>query len=261
MSHDVWAPDRYHRFRHERSQPFFELLALVRRRPALRAVDLGCGTGELTRLLHLELQAAATTGLDSSASMLAKSAGLAAPGLRFVQGDIGDWAPPEGAVDLVFSNAALHWLPDHAALLARLTRALAADGQLAVQIPANHTHPSHVVAAELAAAAPFRDALGGYTHAARQVLAPETYASLLAGLGYREQHVHLRVYGHWLDASADVAGWVEGTLLTDYERRLPPELWIRFRDRYRATLAARLGDVRPYFFAFNRILMWARLPA
>src|ERR1700690_2329494 len=118
MSNPDWNPDQYERFRDERRQPFFDLLALVRPRPNMRVVDLGCGTGELTRLLHDRLQASATLGLDSSAGMLERSQAFAGDGLRFERGDLTAFAPSE-PYDLVFSNAALHWAPAHPELLRR----------------------------------------------------------------------------------------------------------------------------------------------
>src|ERR1051325_6693693 len=161
MQKDAWNPEQYTRFQNERSQPFFDLLALVEPRPSMRVVDLGCGTGELTRLLHDQLKAGSTLGIDSSASMLARSEALAGDGLRFAQGDISDFTA-DRSFDLIFSNAALHWLPDHEALLRRLTAALAVGGQLAVQVPANDDHPTHVIAAQVADESPFREAMQGY---------------------------------------------------------------------------------------------------
>jgi SAM-dependent methyltransferase len=113
----VWNPAQYERFRAERSQPFYDLLALVRPEPAMAVIDLGCGTGELTRVLHERLRAASTVGLDSSETMLAKSAAFAGDGLRFERGDIAAFAA-EGRYDLIFSNAALQWVPEHVPLLA-----------------------------------------------------------------------------------------------------------------------------------------------
>ena len=141
---DVWDPAQYARFQRERSHAFFDLAGFVQWRPAMRVVDLGCGTGELTRVLHERLAARETLGLDSSPAMLARAQAHAGGGLRFAPGDIAAW---EGTgYDLVFSNAALHWVPEHEALLTRLRAALAPGGQLAVQLPANHEHPSQLVA-------------------------------------------------------------------------------------------------------------------
>src|SRR5438093_1547907 len=254
MTRDAWDPAQYERFREERGRPFLDLLALVRPRPGMRVVDLGCGPGDLTRTLHEQLGARATLGIDSSPAMLAKT--VASPGLRFEQGDIEHFTA-ERAYDLVFSNSALHWVPDHPALLARLTAALADGGQLAVQVPANFDHPSHTTAFAVAREEPFRTALGGVHHTAG-VLAPEEYAAVLARVGFREQHVRLQVYDHWLAAREDVVEWTKGTLLTDYKRRLAPELYERFVARYRERLLPELEDTRPYFFAFKRILFWAQ---
>jgi trans-aconitate 2-methyltransferase len=256
MAGGAWDPEQYARFADERRQPFLDLLALVQSRPGMRVVDLGCGTGELTRVVHERLAARDTLGLDSSATMLAESGAFAAPGLRFLQGTIEQFAAPN-RVDLVFSNAALHWVPDHPALLARLAGALADGGQLAVQIPANFDHPSHTTAFAVAAEEPFRTALAGGTHPAG-VLAPDAYAALLARLGFRQQHVRLQVYGHWLRARDDVVEWTKGTLLTDYRRRLAPILYEQLVARYRQLLLPQLEDTQPYFFPFKRILFWAR---
>lgn len=262
---DAWNPDDYARFSEARSQPFYDLLALVRPPPALvettaawpgRAVDLGCGSGELTRVLHERLGLAETLGVDSSPAMLARSQAQAGMGLRFELGDIATFDPAR-RFDLVFSNAALQWVPDHAQILARMTRGLGPGGQLAVQVPANDDHPSHRAAAELAAEPPFRDALEGYVRRSF-VLTPEAYATLLDGLGYMAQHVRLQVYGHRLGAPDEVVEWVKGTLLTDYRRRLPPELYEAFLTAYRRRLLPRLGPGGPYFYPFKRILFWAQ---
>ncbi len=255
MARDSWDPAQYERFHDERARAFVDLLALVRPRPGMRVVDLGCGTGALTARVHRELGARETLGIDRSGAMLARA--TPGKGLRFEMGDVAAFAA-RGDYDLVFSNSALHWVADHAALFARLTAALRAEGQLAVQMPANFDHPSHVVAAEVAGEAPFGDALGGRPHAERPVMPPEEYALLLERLGYAEQHVRLQVYGHRLAARDEVVEWVKGSLLTDYQRRLPAELYEPFVARYRERLLPRLADTAPYFFTFKRVLLWAR---
>jgi trans-aconitate 2-methyltransferase len=254
---DTWDPGQYQRFAAERAAPFHDLLSLVRPVPGGRVVDLGCGSGELTAQLHRRLEAAATLGLDSSPAMLERAAAVAGNGLRFQLGDIGRFT--EGGWDVVFSNAALHWLPDHEGLLARLVAGLTPQGQLAVQMPANHDHPSHVVAAEVAAEEPFRAALGGYRRRS-PVRAPEWYAELLDRLGLADQHVRLQVYLHRLAARDEVVEWVKGTLLTDYESRMPAELFEQFLDAYRERLLPLLDDSRPYRYPFKRVLLWGRAP-
>lgn len=252
---DAWNPDQYARFRDERAQPFFDLLSLVQPRPNLRAVDLGCGPGELTRILHDRLACRETLGVDSSPAMLSKAAAHAGEGLTFAAGDIAEFAPSE-PYDLVFSNAALHWVDDHARLFARLARTLSPAGQLAVQMPANHDFPTHVVATEVARSEPFRSALGGYVRTS-PLLSAEGYAELLHRLGFTRQSVRLQVYGHVLASRDDVVEWVKGSLLTDYEKRLSPPLFADFLRAYREALLPRLSASTPYFYPFKRLLLWA----
>ncbi len=258
MAQDAWNPTQYDRFRDERSRPFFDILNLVRPRPAMRVVDLGCGTGELTRNLHRHLQAQETLGIDSSQAMLARSLAHTGQGLRFERREIVDFAAADpGGWDLIFSNAALHWVPLHDHLLRRLTALLTPVGQLAIQVPANHDHPSQTVAAEVAQEPAFREALRAYFRRS-PVLPPEEYAVILDRLGYREQHVRLEVYGHRLQSPEEVVEWAKGTLLTDYEARMPEEMFREFLACYRERLLPRLEDIRPYFFPYKRILLWAK---
>lgn len=259
MTVDGWDPAQYDRFQDQRRQPFFDLLALIRPHPGARAADLGCGTGELTPLLHAHVGAADTLGIDNSATMLAKADRYAGDGVHFEPGDIAEFHG--SGYDVVFANASLHWVPDHAALLDRLRDGLGPGGQLAFQVPANFDHPSHAVAAEIASESPFVEVLGEDRNgASRSVLAPEEYTVLLNDLGFATQHVRLQVYGHLLDSSAEVVEWVKGTTLTAYRRRLPAPMYDEFLAAYRARFIQRAGDQRPYFYPFKRILAWAELP-
>ena len=254
----VWNPSQYEKFRDERSAPFYDLLSLVRPVPGGRIVDLGCGTGALTRELHRNVQAAETVGIDSSETMLAKAEEFAGDGLRFAQGEITAFAPTE-PVDVLFSNAALQWIDDHEPLFTHLTETIAAGGQLAVQVPANADHPSHVVARAVAQEEPFATAMDGYLRS-WPVREPEWYAALLDRLGYAEQSVRLQVYGHHLDSREGVVEWVRGTYLTDYQKRMPPELFEQYLARYREVLLPQLDGGRPFFYPFKRILIWGRRP-
>ena len=257
---DGWNPDQYERFRSERQQPFDDLLMLCHPVPGGRVVDLGCGTGDLTKILHEEMEAKETVGVDSSPAMLARAEAAHGdvPGLSFVQGDIATWL--DEGVDLVFANASLHWIDDHLNLLARMRTALAPDGQLAFQVPSNFRHPSHVLAHAVANEPPFIDALDGDVpeDRGRFVLSPELYADLLYELGAKDQVVRMEVYGHELESTGEVVEWVMGTLLTPYRKSLSPELFEEFIERYRERLVEELGEREPYFYGFRRILCWAR---
>lgn len=254
----AWEPDQYHRFRAERRQPFVDLLGLVRPVPGGRVVDLGCGTGELTVELHQHVGAAATVGIDTARGMLEEAQSSTAAGVTFRAGDIAAFADV-GEWDVVAANASLQWVPGHAELFTRLVRALRRGGQLAVQVPANADHPSHTTSARLAATE-FRAAFAGGPppDPVLGVLRPEAYAELLDGLGAREQHVRLQVYGHHLDSVDDVVEWVKGTSLTRFKSAMAPGDYERFLERYRAELRLELGDARPYFYAFKRVLIWGR---
>ncbi len=256
---DAWNPVQYQRFAAERRLPFDDLLALVAAVPGGRAIDLGCGTGELTVELHEHLRAATTLGIDASAAMLATAP--RADGVRFEVADLTALDPDE-RYDVVFGNAVLQWVPDHERLLARLTSLVAPGGQLAIQVPCNADHASHAVAAAVAAEEPFASAMGGSPPpdpVAANVLAPARYAELLHELGFADQRVRMQVYGHVLDSTAEVVEWVKGTSLTRFKAVLPDELYVDFLDAYRRRLVAELGDHRPYFYAFKRILFWGSM--
>jgi len=261
---DAWNPVVYERFRDERALPFHDLLALVTPGPIARAVDLGCGTGELSSIAAERLGIGELVGVDSSPAMLARCAEIARPpAVTFEAGDIGSWTSAADH-DLVLANASLQWVPDHVGVVRRWVRALRPGGQLAVQVPANADHPSHRIAAEVAAEEPFRSAFPDgppEDQVARNVLAPEAYAALLHELGFEHQHVALRVYPHVLASTAEVVNWVRGTTLTRFESRLPADVYARFLDRYAERLLDVVGRQEPYFYAFKRILVWGRLPA
>lgn len=265
-SADTWNPDTYEQFADLRAAPFHDLVDLVdaERLDRPDIVDLGCGTGALTASLVDRFDAASVLGIDSSADMLGRADAVASARLRFELGDIDVFDRPS-SFDLVVSNAALHWLDDHRAALERWTRALRPGGQLAVQLPANFGHPSHTAAAAVAADPYFdRRWTGGRRPGDRGpfVLTPAAYAELLAELGFEAQHVTLRVYPMVLPSSRAVLDWVRGTLLVPYRSSLSADDYAEFERRYTNELAQAIesetGERRPYFYGFDRILMWGR---
>ncbi|HLF72772.1 MAG TPA: methyltransferase domain-containing protein, partial [Anaerolineales bacterium] len=251
-----WDPKQYHKFQAERSALFFDLLALVEVRPNLKVVDLGCGTGELTRKLADALPDSHVTGMDSSTQMLdaARAAAVAGPTLSFEQGDqarlTGEW-------DLIFSNAALQWSQDHAALIPYLYRRLKPGGQIAVQVPSNHNHVSHQVYRETASEEPFKSILNGFQRYA-PVLSVDEYARLLFRCGAEEIVVFEKVYAHVLENSDAVVEWISGTALVPYFERLGKHKE-DFLEVIRGRMRAAMPE-RPVFYPFRRTLFSARKP-
>jgi trans-aconitate 2-methyltransferase len=252
---DAWSPDTYERFKEERSQPFYDLCAMVRPQAGMRVLDLGSGPGDLTKHFHEKLGARETIGIDASENMLAQAKPREGNGLRFVKGKIEE-LPVGGEFDLIFSNAALQWVENHERLFGEIAKKLAPGGQFAMQVPYNEESQFHAAARDVAGE--FSGPLGGYVRHL-EALAPDAYARLLFRLGFAEQEVVLRVYPHVLPSLGAVVEWYRGTLLTTYESRLDAETFARFVARYQEVLRERFEDVRPFFFPFPRILLWAKL--
>jgi len=217
----AWDPDRYLRFRQERFAPFDDLFGLVdTTRPHLSVVDLGCGTGELTRRLADRLEDAEVLGVDSSPEMLAESEAFERPGLRFEHGDL---ARVGGSWDLVVSNAAIQWVDDHAQLVPHLFGLLAPGGRLGVQVPSNHNHRTHTAIAEVAASERFGRYFAGWDRR-WPVLAAEAYGQILWELGSTDLAVFDRIYCHELADAAAMVDWVRATAMRPYLERLPADL-------------------------------------
>ena len=247
-----WDPERYEQFKAERAAPFQDLMSLINVREGLSVIDLGCGPGPLTKRLADALPGSDVVGIDSSAEMLTSAQELAREGLRFEQRAIEDVA---GEFDLVFSHAALQWLPRHSALIPKLLSIVRPGGQLAVQMPSNFSHPTHTIIDEVGAVEPFASGLNGYVHS-WSVLGVEEYADLLFASGATEQTVFEKVYPHVLEDSDALADWMSGTALVPYMERLPDELHERFMDAYRDLLRERFPQ-KPVFFGFRRIIFVA----
>ena len=249
-----WNPSLYHKFQAERAAPFYDLLALVDVRPNLKVIDLGCGTGELTRQLADKLPQSAVTGLDSSPQMLEKAASFSTPSLRFIQGDQSQLT---GTWDLIFSNAALQWSENHAELIPSLYQKLAPGGQIAVQIPSNHNHISHQIYRETANEELFKFILNGFQRYA-PVLTIDDYARIFFNCGAENIIVFEKIYPHVLENADAVVDWISGTALVPYFERLG-EHKEEFVQSIREKMRAAMPD-NPVFYPFRRTLFSARKP-
>lgn len=250
-----WDPQQYLRFAGPRLRPALDLIGRIPLEHPRSVADLGCGTGNVTRILQQRWPAAATTGIDGSPQMLAE-ARRAGGDIAWEQVDVAAWNPA-AEFDLIFSNAALHWLDDHPSLFARLARTVAAGGVLAVQMPRNFAAPSHTLMHELASSPPWHDALAALLRPV-PVLAPEAYYGLLAPI-VRSLDIWETEYLQVLEGENPVAEWTKGTWLAPLLAALAPEARAEFEAEYRSRVARaypRRPDGRT-LFPFRRLFIVA----
>lgn len=271
----MWDPAQYQRYSGERSRPFFELLARVRSTSPRYVVDLGCGPGHLTSALAKRWPAAEVIGVDNSAQMLeaARAAITPSADLRAVAGDpdrggqaeegshsggrgslgfqLGDVREfgPARPPDVIICNAVLQWIPDHGALVRRWAGMLAANGWLAIQVPANFDQPSHQIMRDLATSPRWRQALAGVTGTQQSHSAGE-YLELLAGRGW-EVDAWETSYLHVLHGDDAVLDWYKGSGLRPVIAALPTGQAAEFIQAYAVGLrtaypARHYGTVLPF---------------
>lgn len=249
-----WDPDQYNKFKDQRARPFYDLMSLIKEQNFEEVVDLGCGTGELTRVLFEALKIKHLTGIDSSSEMLEKSRAFKKEGLDFELQDISSFAPNK-KYDLIFSNAALQWLPNHEVLLPRILSWLQPGGQVAIQVPCNFDHPSHTLASDVAHQ--LFPKIYTKKESRLAVLPVEKYAEIFHKCGMEEQIARIEVYGNPMKSGLDVVEWTKGTLLTSYQSRLSSGQFDLFLKTYTAEIIKAVGE-GPYFYAFKRTLLWGK---
>jgi trans-aconitate 2-methyltransferase len=231
----AWDPARYLRFAGERARPFAELVARVDADAPSTVVDLGCGEGSLTASLARRWPDAQVTGVDSSPEMIAAASAAASPGrVEFTLADVRDWTPP-GPVDVVVSNAVLHWVPDHRHLMERWAGWLPAGGWIAVQVPGNFRAPTHALLAGLCRSPRWTDRLADAAPRPDAALEPAEYLDVLTGAGLSADAWET-TYLHVLTGVDPVVAWVRSTVLRPVLALLPEDDAERFTAEYAAAL-------------------------
>lgn len=250
-----WNPELYHKFQEERFAPFYNLADLITVKDGMSVIDLGCGTGELTKMLSEKLPGSRILGIDSSPQMLEQARDKSCPGLSFELRSITDI---EDDWDLIFSNAAIQWVPEHRELIPKLFSHIRPGGQLAVQLPSNHNHPTQSFILETGMEEPYTSALEGWTRN-YSVLTIREYAELLYDCGAEDLVVFEKIYPHVLPDSYAVLDWLSGTAILPYLERLPAEL----HEQFLADIGDKLKSSypgSPVFYPYNRIFFSAHKP-
>jgi len=206
-----WSPDLYLKFNAERTQPAADLVNRIAIDNPQRVIDLGCGPGNSTSLLRLRWPRAEVTGLDNSGEMLSKAA-KDWPAGPWVEGDIATWHANQ-PYDLVFTNAALQWVPGHDTLLPQLLDQVSAGGALAVQMPAQFDSNIHRLILRVAHSA-WRDETEG---ALRSVYVgrPSFYYDLLMARSSKLD-LWLTEYIHIMPDAEAILDWVRATALRPF---------------------------------------------
>ena len=230
-----WSARQYVAFEDERTRPARDLLAAVPPVDARSAIDIGCGPGNSTELLVERFANATVRGLDSSTNMI-DAARKRLPQLQFDTADIDTWNEP-GPFDVIFANAVLQWVPDHASLLPALASKLSDGGSLAIQMPDNLNEPSHRLMREVAANGPWASKLADAAGQRTDMASASGYFSMLRPHCARVD-VWRTTYHHQLrDGAAGVVEWFKGSGLIPFLSPLTEEERAQYLQRYLAEVA------------------------
>lgn len=248
LAGESWDPGQYLKFADHRLRPALDLMGRIPLQQPPAIYDLGCGGGNVTRLLAQRWPDAAVTGVDNSPEMLAQAAAeadadtaAAAAPIRWQRGDLADWQP-DAPPSILYSNAVIQWVPDHQELVPRLWGMLPPGGCLAVQAPLSWDMRSHQLMRQtLADGGPGGQPIGPpelrLAVGNRWVQDADFYYDLLA-----PESAHLDVwtteYQHILTGADAVLEWVTGTGLRPILNGLNDAERAVYRDEYRRRLNA-----------------------
>jgi len=230
-----WNSTLYLKFEIERTRAARDLLAQIPKHELESIFDLGCGPGNATELLTATFPHAMIVGLDTSHNMLAV-ARARVPTAQFIKQDIETWRPA-GKVDLIFANAALHFVPNNHELLVKLISFLKEGGWLAVQMPNNIQELSHALMRMVAADGPWASRLVPIAKTRVVIGALDEYYRLLSPVCSKID-IWQTTYVHPLDGPDNIIDWFQGSGLRPFLAPLNPCECEAFLARYRAELSA-----------------------
>ncbi|MBF6567454.1 MAG: methyltransferase domain-containing protein [Candidatus Binataceae bacterium] len=261
-----WDPQLYHRFRRYRAEPFAAMLDRLKLQADERIIDLGCGTGENTIEIVRQTVHGTGLGIDSSPAMIdgaIKAMENLDPGIarrvRFVRQDFRDFRA-DREYTLVFSNAALQWVPDHRPVLAASYAALAPGGRLAFQIPSNETETAQQSMLVVAARDRWRERLADARLPGLYVRPLEEYRQMLTGIGFVNLDCYYRTFEHPMTGPAEVIEWSRATSMRPFLERLTPAERTQFEADLLLELEHGYATRGPLIFPFRRMFLWARRP-
>ncbi|SEO16430.1 trans-aconitate 2-methyltransferase [Flavobacterium sp. CF108] len=251
-----WNPDVYNKFKDIRYKPFYDLIEFIKPQNGMKAIDLGCGTGEQTSILADKFKEAHFLGVDSSAEMLEKSKSLETNNLHFKKATTEETINSGEKWDLIFSNAALQWSNDHESLFSNLLKLLHKDGQFAVQMPVQPENKLNKILSDFVDEEPFKSYLKGYKRDS-PVLGLDEYAQILFEGGLKDIEILQKVYPIIADDHETLYNFISGSALIPYIERLEGEQKELFIKTYKERIVVNFPKL-PAIYSFKRILMYGR---
>ncbi len=233
MTAPVWDPSRYLHYAEHRRRAALDLLARIDVTRPAAVHDLGCGPGNVTRMLRHRWPDAHIVASDNSPAMLQRAASTDLD-VEWRRLDAAAWDEP-ARYDVIYSNAVLHWIPSHDDLIVRLLASLRPGGALAVQMPLSWYEPSHELIRTVLQERQLGSTARRSWYATPNVASPEHYANLLDGHAAALDLWTTR-YFQVLRGPDPVLEWVSGTALRPLLDDLPPAQLADFLEDYSARL-------------------------
>ena len=251
-----WNPEIYNKFKNIRYQPFYDLADFIEPVSGMKAIDLGCGTGEQTAILADKFAEAHFLGVDSSAEMLEQSKSLETDNLHFRKATTEETLKSGEKWDLIFSNAALQWSNDHVTLFAELIKLVNPKGQFAVQMPVQPENKLNIILAELVDEEQFKSYLKGYKRDS-PVLSIDEYAQILFDGGLEDLKIQQKVYPIITNDHETLYNFISGSALIPYIERLEGDEKALFINTYKKRIALHFPKL-PAIYSFKRLLLYGK---
>ena len=226
-----------------------------------RVLDLGCGDGVLTAEIARLVSAGSALGIDASEGMISVARRLEAGNLRFERLRIED-IDFAAAFDVVFSNAALHWVKDHRRLLRNCSRALKPGGTLRFNFAGDGNCATfYAVVKQLMVDARFSAKFAAFEWPWYMPAVNEYRALMAESAAFTD----VRIQGENADRTMtrdELVRWLDQPSLVPFLKHLPPEDAQTFRDAaVDAMLAATRCGEDECFETFRRIDVSAKSKA
>ncbi|SKA16371.1 methyltransferase domain-containing protein [Sediminibacterium ginsengisoli] len=249
-----WNPDVYNKFKEKRYEPFYDMLAHVDVKPGMRILDLGCGTGELTKIIADKFNGAQVLGVDNSAEMLSKAPRQ--ENISFAQRSVQEQLELPGQWNAIIANASLQWVGDHVSLFPKLISKLLPGGQLAVQMPSQKENLLNQILHQQVQEAPYYEVLKE-TIRYSPVLSLDDYTRLFFDNAAKDILVYQKVYPIIAASTETLYEFISGSALVPYMEKLQEPMQAEFIQEYKNRIAAHF-TTSPMIYAFKRIILVAK---